>query len=151
MGLFFQVFLLPKRKISVLYTVRIEFSDWHIFPPEFKNKLIVDFETGDIIAKKYITATSKVNIQYFEISEEDIEILLELVSIQKLNDYEQLPRSKKTDMGYRDGWHTDYKIVIKNDMVKTGILSDFYKESPLENVLIYLRDHYPYIEMLRSL
>ena len=133
------------------YPIRIEYSDWHIFPPEIKNKLIIDFETGDIITKKHKTATSKVNIKNFEISENDIVALLELVSIQKLNEYELLADSKKTDMGYRDGWHTDYKIVIKNDMAKTGFLSTVYNESPLEKVLKYLREHYPYIEMLRSL
>ena len=133
------------------YPVRIEYSDWYIFPPEFKNKLIVDFEAGDIIARKHITGTGKVNIQYYEISQEDIAVLIELVSIQKLNEYEQLTDSQKTDMGYRDGWHTDYKIVVKNGMAMTGVLSYIYKESPLEKVLNYLREHYPYNDMLRSL
>ncbi len=133
------------------YPVRVEYTNWHIFPQNFKNKLILDFETGDIIAKKHITGTRQVNIQYYEILEEDIAVLLELVSLQKLNEYEQLSDTCKTDMGYRDGWHTDYKIVIKNDKAMTGILSNIYVESPLENVLNYLREHYPYIEMLRSL
>lgn len=133
------------------YPVRIEYCDWYVLPPKYKNKLIINFESEEIIARKHITSTHKVNIQYFEISADDIQILLETISIQNLNRYEQLSDSQKTDMGYRDGWHTDFKIVIKNNEIKTGILSTYYKENPLENVLEYLRNHYPYIEMLYKL
>ena len=133
------------------YPVRIEYRDCHVFPQEFRNELTVDLETGHIITKKIKTAVNKVTIKNIEISENDTDVLRELVSIQKLNDYEQLPQSKKTDRGYRDGWHTKYRIVLKNDTAMTGSLSNIYKESPLEKVLNYLREHYPKIEMLRSL
>jgi hypothetical protein len=134
-----------------IYPVRIEYSDWHIFAPEFKNKIIVDFEKGEIIAKKHMTGTHKVNIRYFEIAEDDVQTMLELVSIQKLNEYEQLPDSHKTDLGYRDGWHTNYEVVIKNAKIMIGTLSNYYKECPLENLLKFLKEHYPYIDILSGL
>ena len=137
-------------KISNNNPIRIEFYDWHLFTVPEKNKVIIDTEKCELIAKKHITRTNLVNIRVYEICEDNIRKIMNMISVDDVAAYLQIPDQNKTVVGYRDGWYTNYKIEYKNGQMFTGKLKDIYAENPIEQALKFLREQYPYIEILKS-
>ena len=130
------------------YPIRLEFISWLSF--DKPNTLIIDFLENEFVTEFFVKAKDKVKIKKYDIAEEITEKLLSIISREELEKYVALPKGKKTEKSYRDGWYTKYKIVFENGEIITGSLSTRYKENPLEKVLKYMVQYYPKIEILRS-
>ena len=118
---------------------------------KYKSKLIIDRDECEITARSHITGTDLVNTQCFELMEENMQLLFDFVSSEKVNEYEAIPDNEKTSTGSRDGWYTNYKLIFQDGSVIIGKLDTIYLESPFEKVLFFLRENLPYIEMLDNL
>ena len=62
------------------YPIKIEYYDWYIVPPKYKRKIIINPLDCEIIIKRHITGTDMVNIQHFELLEETLMQVLEILS-----------------------------------------------------------------------
>ena len=125
--------------------IKIEYYDWYIVPPKYKRKITIHPLDCEIITKKHITGTEMVNIQYFELFEENIKRVLEILSFDNLQKYSKMSDENKTEMGYRDGWQLYYNVIFKNKQSFSGALSDMFEESPLEQALMFLHENCPFI------
>lgn len=103
------------------YPIKIEYYDWYIVPPKYKRKITIHPLDCEIITKKHITGTEMVNIQYFELFEENIKRMLEILSFDNLQKYSTMLDEDKTEMGYRDGWCLYYKVTFKNKQSFSGV------------------------------
>ena len=134
-----------------LFPVSIEFCDWHIVAGKIKYKVIIDISECELTARKHITSTHKVNVKTFEIEEADINAISSILNYDNLNSYNGLADKAKTELGYRDGWRTEYKVCYCNGQCLSGKLSIIFEESPLEQVIRLLREKYPYIEIVKHI
>lgn len=132
------------------HPLKIEYFDWHIIPPEIKHKIIIDTTECLLTARNHITSTHMVNIQEFEIEEDDMETIVEILCLNNLRSYLDMPDDNKTEKGYRDGWRTHFRVIYKDIPSFSGTMGEYFAENPLEQVLHYLREHYPYIEQLKN-
>ena len=105
----------------------------------------------ELTAKKHVTSTHKVNVQTFEIEEADINAISSILNYDNLNSYNGLADKDKTELGYRDGWRTEYKVYYCNGQCLSGKLSIIFEESPLEQTIRLLREKYPYIEVVQHI
>ena len=126
------------------YPIKIEYYDWYIVPPKYKRKITIHPLDCEIITKKHITGTEMVNIQYFELFEENIKRVLEILSFDNLQKYSTMPDEDKTEIGYRE-MSIYYKVTFKNKQSFSGALSDIFEESPLEQALMFLHENCPFI------
>lgn len=121
------------------YPIKIEYYDWYIVQPKYKRKIIINPLDCEIIIKRHITGTDMVNMQYFEPFKENMIKLLEILSRDNLQKYSEMRDEDKTEIGYRDGWRLHYKVIFKDKQTFSGILSDIFEESPLEQALTFLK------------
>ena len=86
-----------------------------------------------------------------KIEEADINAISSILNYDNLNSYNGLADKDKTELGYRDGWRTEYKVYYCNGQCLSGKLSIIFEESPLEQTIRLLREKYPYIEVVQHI
>lgn len=133
------------------YPLSVVYVHNALFPQEKDYKATIRFEDKEIVSNVFDPKTKVVRTKKYEIPDEDLVKMQQIVSYEAIVAYSKKPEDERVCCGYRDGWHTNFKISFPNDIIINGVLGECYKDNPFEQLIIFVREQFPNIEVFRRL
>ncbi len=134
-----------------VYPLCVVYVHKPLFPQEMQYKATIHFEGKVIASDIFDPNTKKARTKKYEIPDENIIKMQQIVSYEAIVAYSNKPKDSRDCCGYRDGWSTNYKMSFPNNIIINGILGEYYKDNPFEQLIIFVREQFPNIEVFRSL
>ncbi len=134
-----------------LYPLCLVYVHKPLFPGEKQYKATIHFEDKEIVSNVFDPKTKMARTKKYEIPDEDLIKMRQIVSYEAIVAYSNKPEDERNCCGYRDGWRTNYKISFPNDIIINGILGEYYKANPFEQLIHFAREQFSNIEVFKSL
>ena len=117
--------------------ILLDYLRWSDKPEKYKHRIIVDFLKKEVIVRKSITGTEKVNLYSVEYSDDTFSKFIKDTGIFSFDTTTNFPETGKT----RKGFVCKCKVKFHDGAKFEIILNQVNPDNPLEKVLIWLKDY----------